>query len=74
LSVIGTPCGGAGALARVVEVGRDDGVEPRVMPLDPLEIMLEQFQAADFAAAQMRGEPLRRPEGDILHERIPWIG
>jgi hypothetical protein len=32
--------------------------------------MIEQLEAADLAAAQMPGEPFRRPEGDVLHGRV----
>jgi hypothetical protein len=41
------------------QVGRDDRVEGGIVRLDPLQIMLEQLEAADLAAAHRAREPLR---------------
>ena len=47
-----------GALAGALDVGRDDGVEFGIVGLDPLQIEVEQFQAADLLLPDRSGELL----------------
>ena len=75
-SVIGTPCSGpsflpaftalSAALARLraaLDVHRDDGVELGIVGLDPLQVEIEQLEAADLLLADRRGELLGGLEG-----------
>ena len=59
--------GGAGALSRGRNVGRDDGIECRIVFLDPIEIVVEQLETADLAPADHGGQPSGRSKSDIDH-------
>jgi hypothetical protein len=61
----------AGALAGALEVAHDDRVERLVQPLDALDVVVEQFEAADAAAADEGGEAAGRQEGEIRHRLTP---
>jgi hypothetical protein len=72
--VIGTPCSGPsarldglvrrlGPLARTLDVGGDDGVEFGIIGLDPLQIEVEQFEAADLLLSDRCCELLGGLEG-----------
>lgn len=46
----------AGGLASSLEVGEDDRVEPGVQRLDPGEVGVQEFDRADLAAPDSRGQ------------------
>ena len=53
------------ALAGGRDVDLDDGVERGVVTGNAHQVVIEQLQAADFSAAQVTGEALCGPEGNI---------
>src|SRR3989338_5519916 len=55
--------GGFGPFARAFDVGGDDGVELGIVGLDPLQIEIEQFEAADLLLSDRCGELLGGLEG-----------
>jgi hypothetical protein len=61
----------AGALAGAVVVLHHHGVELRVEPLHPFDEMIEQFEAADIAAADHSGQPRGRQKAQVRHSVIP---
>src|ERR1700680_3060528 len=65
------PVGRPGAPTGGRKVGRDDRIERGSAPLDALEIILQQLEAADLAPAHRARELLRRPEMHVEHDRPP---
>ena len=68
------PIGRLGALARRLDVGRDDGVQLRIVSLQARHIVIEQLEAADLAALELAGEALGGPEGNVVHGHVLWGG